>query len=68
MHTQYERLAILETNVKNIEEKVDKILLKLDIMDSRYSGKWVEKVAIAIGTVIGLGALYAILRMANIPV
>ena len=52
-----ERLAKLETQMINIEKKVDDgfaaIMERLDSMDSKYANKWVENVLKSIIYVVG---------------
>ena len=59
MATTSERLAIMETKVTDIDNKLDnhiceqrqdfdKVLSKLDDLDKKFAGKWVEKVSIGL--------------------
>jgi len=62
-----ERLSNLEVEIVNVKEKLDehcksqridfdKVFQKLDNLENRFAGKWVEKVAVAL-VVGGLIAL-----------
>ena len=57
--TVTERLCIIETNVKNIDAKIDdhidtqrkdfdRVFEMLENIDNKYAGKWVEKVSIGL--------------------
>jgi len=59
-----ERIAILETNHKNIMEKIEEILEKVDNLEKKLdcaldkkANIWVEKVLIWLGIIIGTGIL-----------
>lgn len=68
------KIAVLETEMKNISEKVDegftinssehKEIVKLfnDAMEKK-AGKWVEKVIIAIASSVGLSILGALMGL-----
>jgi hypothetical protein len=68
IHNSYgERMARMEEKTANIDDKVDKLLIKFDELDSKlddkYSKKWVEKaVATMIGTIC-LAILSALLKL-----
>lgn len=69
-----ERLAVLETQMNNIENKVNDIDAKVDAgfkaimaefkcMDNKYAAKWVEKVLWGIGGVVGTTIILAVLSL-----
>lgn len=73
IHTE-KRLATMEQKIDNIITSVDKIEKKIDKhvewenekyekLDSKYSGKWVEKAIISIGTALIISILAAILKL-----
>lgn len=65
--TEAERIIKLETQMDNIEKKVDggfkDVITRLDALDQKFASKWVEKVMIAAGSFIGLAILGALLAL-----
>jgi archaellum component FlaC len=57
------RLSTMEEKIDNITKTVDKVSCtlekmdaKIETLDSKYSGKWVEKAIVAIGTALTIAA------------
>ena len=51
-----ERLARVEEKTDNVKDMVKDLHVKFDKLDEKYSGKWVERVAIA-AILLSIGAL-----------
>lgn len=73
IHTE-KRLATMEQKIDDLREDVKEIASdikehikweaeKYEKLDSRYSGKWVEKAIISIGTALIISILAAILKL-----
>ena len=74
MKTADERMAVIETEIKNINKSIDNhvkeqridfdaVFKKLDNLNGKFAGKWVEKVSIGVLiTVIASIAMLAIGR------
>ena len=73
IHTE-KRLATMEQKIDDLREDVKEIAsdikdhIKLEAekyekLDSRYSGKWVEKAIISIGTALIISIIAAILKL-----
>ena len=72
--TDSERIAVIETEVKNVQKSIDdhlveqrndfdKVFQKLDSLNGKFAGKWVEKISIGIliGIIVGV-AVFIITR------
>ena len=70
-----ERIVKLETQMTNIDKKIENhctdnkegfkaVLKKLDEMENRFAGKWVEKVAIGVSIVLLGAILVAVIGLA----
>jgi len=44
------RLSTMEQKIDNLTKSVEEIAKDIKSLDTRYSGKWVEKAIVAIGT------------------
>jgi len=44
------RLSTMEQKIDNLAKSVEEIAKDIKSLDTRYSGKWVEKAIVAIGT------------------
>ena len=73
IHTE-KRLATMEQKIDDLREDVKEIASdikehikweaeKYEKLDSKYSGKWVEKAIISIGTALIISILAAILKL-----
>lgn len=52
--TQGERLVKIETHLEDITVQVSQMNKKLDNLDDKFAGKWIEKVTVGVSvTVIG---------------
>lgn len=65
--TEGERIIRLETQMNNIEKKVDEgfenVLKRLDSLDEKYASKWVEVALSRIGWVVILAVVSALLAL-----
>ena len=66
--TTYEISMNNMTNqIKNLDEKIDTIIVKLDCIDGKYAGKWTERWIVAITLLFALSALYFIFKSVGLP-
>ncbi len=56
------RLATMEQKIDNLIEDVRDIAKDIKCLDGKYSGKWVEKTVIAIGTAVASAIIIALIK------
>jgi len=72
-----ERLVTLEVKMKSIEKKLDDhvdeqrkdfdlLFTKLDAMNGKFAGKWVEKITIGIGITVVAGLVIFIITRGGV--
>ena len=61
-----EGIAIMNEQIKNVDEKVDQILKRMDENSKTYASKWVERAMVTMITIVCTSVLIAILSYAVI--
>jgi len=60
-------LRLMQQDIRNINEKIDKLLVYQEKQETMYAKKWVENVLIGFIGMLVLSALYVIFDKAGLP-